>query len=49
MTGSILNTVHNVSFYLDTMRRIRQAVSSGTFAAFKRDFLRQLNLKAFAS
>ena len=49
MTGSILNTVHNVSFYLDTMRRIRQAVSSGTFAAFKLDFLRQLNLKAFAS
>jgi len=49
ITGSILNTVHNVSFYLDTMRRIRQAVSSGTFAAFKLDFLRQLNLKAFAS
>lgn len=49
MTGSILNTVHNVSFYLDTMRRIRQAISLGTFAAFKQDFLRQLNLKAFTS
>ena len=49
MTGSILNTVHNVSFYLDTMRRIRQAISLGTFAAFKHDFLRHLNLKAFTS
>jgi queuine tRNA-ribosyltransferase len=49
MTGSILNTVHNVSFYLDTMRRIRQAISLGTFAAFKHDFLRQLSLKAFTS
>jgi queuine tRNA-ribosyltransferase len=49
MTGSILNTVHNVSFYLDTMRQIRQAISLGTFAAFKHDFLRQLSLKAFTS
>ncbi len=49
MTGSILNTVHNVSFYLDTMRRIRQAISLGTFAAFKHDFLGQLRLKAFTS
>ena len=49
ITGSILNTVHNVSFYLDTMRRIRQAISLGTFAAFKHDFLRQLSLKAFTS
>ncbi len=49
MTGSILNTVHNVSFYLDTMRRIRQAISLGTFAAFKSEFLRRLSLRAFAS
>ncbi|MBL8135752.1 MAG: tRNA guanosine(34) transglycosylase Tgt [Acidobacteria bacterium] len=49
MTGSILNTVHNVSFYLDTMRQIRQAISLGTFAAFKHEFLRQLSLKAFTS
>ncbi len=49
MTGSILNTVHNLSFYLDTMRRIRQAIAFGTFAAFKHEFLRRLNLRAFAS
>jgi queuine tRNA-ribosyltransferase len=42
ITGSLLNTVHNVAFYLDTMRRIRQAISSGTFASFRREFLYQL-------
>jgi queuine/archaeosine tRNA-ribosyltransferase len=31
------------------MRRIRQAISLGTFAAFKHDFLQQLSLKAFTS
>lgn len=46
MTGSILNTVHNVSFYLDTMRRIRQAISRGTFAPFKREFLARLHDRA---
>lgn len=42
ITGSILNTVHNVAFYLDTMRRIRHAISLGSFAAFAREFLQQL-------
>ncbi|MEZ5291858.1 MAG: tRNA guanosine(34) transglycosylase Tgt [Vicinamibacterales bacterium] len=42
ITGSVLNTMHNVSFYLDTMRRIRQAISLGTFAEFRREFLQQL-------
>ena len=49
ITGSILNSLHNVAFYLDTMRRIRQAISLGTFAEFKRGFLHQLNQRAFAS
>ncbi|MGE0813112.1 MAG: tRNA guanosine(34) transglycosylase Tgt [Vicinamibacterales bacterium] len=42
ITGSVLNTVHNVAFYLDTMRRIRHAIQLGTFAAFRREFLQQL-------
>lgn len=42
MTGSILNTLHNVAFYLDTMQRIRHAISLGTFAAFAREYLQQL-------
>jgi queuine tRNA-ribosyltransferase len=49
MTGSILNTVHNLSFYLDTMRSIRQAITFGTFQAFKQEFLSALSARAFAS
>ncbi len=29
--SAILNTVHNLSFYLDTMRKIRQAIASNSF------------------
>jgi queuine tRNA-ribosyltransferase len=49
ITGSILNSLHNVAFYLDTMRRIRQAISLGTFTEFKREFLSRLNQRADAS
>ncbi len=48
MTGSILNTVHNVSFYLDTMRRIRHAIAFGTFSAFKKEYLAALSVRPFA-
>jgi queuine tRNA-ribosyltransferase len=29
-----LNTIHNLAYYLDTMRRVRQAILSGDFAKF---------------
>jgi len=32
MLGGILATHHNLYFYLDTMRKIRQSIKSGTFA-----------------
>ena len=32
MTAATLNTVHNLNFYLDLMRRIREAIVFGTFA-----------------
>jgi queuine tRNA-ribosyltransferase len=48
MTGSVLNTIHNLSFYLDTMRLIRQAIAFGTFSAFKAEYLRALGTRAFA-
>src|SRR5262249_44410780 len=32
--GSVLNSVHNVTFYLDMMSRIRQAISLGTLDEF---------------
>ncbi len=49
ITGSILNTVHNVSFYLDTMRLIRHAIAFGTFSAFKKDYLAALSVRPFSS
>lgn len=40
MTGSTLNTLHNLAFYLDTMNRIREAIAFGTFASFRQTFHR---------
>ncbi|MBI2188199.1 MAG: tRNA guanosine(34) transglycosylase Tgt [Acidobacteria bacterium] len=40
MTAGVLNTLHNLSFYLDTMRRIRDAIAFRTFASFRQEFLR---------
>jgi len=36
--GKILNTLHNVYFYLDTMRRIRQTIQAGDFTRFSSEF-----------
>ena len=38
MTARTLNTLHNIHFYLDTMRRMREAITLGTFEAFRRQF-----------
>jgi len=35
----ILNTVHNIRFYLRLMEDIREAISQGKFGQFRRDFL----------
>jgi queuine tRNA-ribosyltransferase len=40
MSASALNTLHNLSFYLDTMRRIRDAIAFRTFDSFRQGFLR---------
>ncbi len=40
MTAATLNTVHNVHFYLDTMRAIRKAIEFGTFDHFRQEFHR---------
>jgi len=39
--SAILCTYHNVHFYLDTMRKIRQAIVLGNFAEFAQAFLRR--------
>jgi queuine tRNA-ribosyltransferase len=38
MTGSTLNTLHNVQFYLDTMQSIREAIEFGRFEVFRQEF-----------
>jgi queuine tRNA-ribosyltransferase len=38
MTAATLNTVHNLYFYLDTMRRIREAIVFGTFEKLRHEF-----------
>ena len=38
ITGAVLATVHNLHFYLDTMRRIRDAIQSGGFERFRQAF-----------
>ena len=40
MSAGALNTLHNLSFYLDTMRRIRDAIAFRTFDTFRQGFLR---------
>jgi queuine tRNA-ribosyltransferase len=37
--GSRLNTIHNLYFYLDLMRQMRDALDRGDFAAFAREAL----------
>jgi queuine tRNA-ribosyltransferase len=40
MASGALNTLHNLSFYLDTMRRIRDAIAFRSFDKFRQEFLR---------
>jgi queuine tRNA-ribosyltransferase len=40
MNGATLNTLHNLHFYLDTLRRIRESVTFGRFESFRVAFHR---------
>jgi queuine tRNA-ribosyltransferase len=42
MLASILLTHHNLAFFLDTMRRVRQSIRSGVFPIFRREFTERL-------
>jgi queuine tRNA-ribosyltransferase len=39
MAAATLLSHHNLAFYLDTMKRVRQSIKSGTFRKFREDFL----------
>ena len=49
MTGGTLNTLHNLSFYLDTMRRIREAISFGRFEEYRQKFHQTFTRRALIS
>lgn len=42
MLASILLTHHNLAFFLDTMRGVRQSIRSGDFPTFRREFTERL-------
>ena len=42
MLSAMLISHHNLGFFLDTMRRIRQAIKLGHFSQFRTDFLKKL-------
>lgn len=42
MLAAILCSLHNIAFYLDTMRRIRQAIALGEFTEFRTEFISSL-------
>ena len=39
IAASVYNTIHNLSFYLDLMRSIRQAIASNSFRSFREAYL----------
>jgi queuine tRNA-ribosyltransferase len=39
IAAAVYNTIHNVSYYLDLMRSIRQAIASNSFGDFREAFL----------
>ena len=49
MTGGTLNTLHNLSFYLDTMRRIREAIAFGRFEDLRHQLHQTFTRRALIS
>ena len=42
MSAATLISHHNLAFFLDTMRAVRQSIQSGTFSRFRTEFLNKL-------
>ncbi len=49
INSATLNTLHNLHFYLDTLRRIREAIAFGRFESFRLAFRQQLSRLAAGS
>jgi queuine tRNA-ribosyltransferase len=41
MNAATLNTLHNLTFYLDTLRRIREAIAFGRFESLRVEYVRR--------
>jgi queuine tRNA-ribosyltransferase len=39
ITAAVLNTVHNLHFYLDIFRKIRHSIASGSFDSLKKSLI----------
>jgi tRNA-guanine family transglycosylase len=42
MLAAILISHHNLAFFLDTMRRVRQAIRLGNFGNFRKEFINKI-------
>src|SRR5215203_2952787 len=42
MSAATMISHHNLAFFLDTMRAVRQSITSGTFSRFRKEFLNKL-------
>ncbi len=49
INSSTLNTLHNLNFYLDTLRRIRDAIAFGRFESFRLAFHQSLSRQPHTS
>jgi queuine tRNA-ribosyltransferase len=38
MLGPMLTTIHNLHYYLNLMREVRESLDAGQFAAFRAQF-----------
>jgi queuine tRNA-ribosyltransferase len=43
MLAAILISHHNLAFFLDTMRKVRDSIKLGKFGEFRRDFLQRMS------
>jgi queuine tRNA-ribosyltransferase len=49
INSATLNTLHNLNFYLDTLRRIRDAIAFGRFESFRLAFYQSLSRQPHTS
>ena len=49
MTAATLNSLHNLHFYLDTMRRIREAIVFGSFEKLRQEFHRTFSRRPIST